>query len=334
MHNGSEAKLRQRVAVLHGGSSAEREISLRSGECVARALEAGGHHAERIDTAVSPVTSIDWSNFDLAFIALHGTGGEDGAIQQELDQLGVRYTGSGAAASALAFDKLKAKSIFASKRLPTPRWRAVPPSASLRVLRPLANELGFPLVVKPVAQGSSLGVSIVQVEDEFEPAVQMARSLGGEIFFEAAVPGEEWTVPLLDEMILPPIRIHTAHSFFDFTAKYEADDTRYEVRNIDADETARQVGQLALQAALALGCRGNTRVDLRVDRLGNPWLLEVNTIPGMTDHSLVPKSAAGLGWSMTELCERIMASVPAVADSGIGAVAVGRARPVSHDRAA
>ncbi len=256
MHNGSEAKLRQRVAVLHGGSSAEREISLRSGESVARALNVGGHHAERIDTAVTPLTSIDWSNFDLAFIALHGTGGEDGTIQQELDRIGVRYTGSGAAASSLAFHKLKAKAIFASRRLPTPRWRAVPPSASLPELRQLASELGFPLVVKPVAQGSSLGVSIVQDEDEFKPAVQKARSLGGEIFLETAVPGEEWTVPLLDEMILPPIRIHTAQPFFDFTAKYEANDTRYEIRNIDADETARQVRQLAFQAALSLGCRG------------------------------------------------------------------------------
>lgn len=300
--------VRSRVAVLLGGPSAEREISLQSGESVCHALRRGGHQVRQIDPTVAPVASVNWNEFDLAFIALHGTYGEDGTLQQELDDQGVLYTGSGARASQLAFDKQRSKSVFLSKRLPTPRWRSLPEGIAEAETHRFARELGFPVVVKPVAQGSSLGVSIVHAERELLPALERARAYGGQVFLEAAIAGEEWTVPILDHEILPPIRIHTEQQFFDFTAKYESDDTRYEVRRCETDETARTVGRLALQAVLALGCRGISRVDLRVDQRGGPWLLEVNTVPGLTDHSLVPKSVASLGWSMTDLCEQMMHS--------------------------
>jgi D-alanine-D-alanine ligase len=298
-----------RLAVLAGGDSAEREISLQSGEAVARALSEGGHEVTVIDPWRQPVEAVDWSPFDAAFIALHGTYGEDGQVQQELDAQGVRYTGSDAAASRRAFHKAVAKTVFEAWDLPTPESRIVGPRSTEGDLEAAAGELGFPLVVKPEAQGSSIGISLVESAAGLSEAVALAGGYGEFILLERAIPGEEWTVPLIDDELLTPIRIRTPHEFFDFSAKYEDDQTGYELIDPASDAVARSVGEVSRHACRALGTRGVCRVDLRVDPAGRPWLLEVNTVPGFTDHSLVPKSASHCGWSMAELCQRAIESV-------------------------
>lgn len=295
-----------RVVVLLGGTSAERDISLISGEAVAQALAAAGHRVTRIDPQVQAVEEVDWSDADVAFIALHGTSGEDGQVQRKLDHLGVPYTGSGALPSELAFHKLAAKQRFAAAGLPTPPFRGVSEDAGQTLIRERAEELGYPLVVKPEAQGSSLGVSIVHEPSKLISAVDCAREFDRIVFLERGIPGEEWTVPVFDDAVLPPIRITTPHEFFDFSAKYTDQETQYDVITDPAHGVATRVQDLARQACRVLGCRGISRVDLRADAAGQAWLLEVNTIPGLTDHSLVPKSAAAIGWSMSRLCEEMI----------------------------
>lgn len=296
------------VAVLLGGHSAEREISLLSGAAVAQALEQGGHSVLLVDPAEQQLSAFPWQEIDVAFLALHGTYGEDGGIQQELDQLGVCYTGSGAAASALAFHKLAAKERFLQCGLTTPDFKVIPSTMKPDSIHEAAAALGYPLVVKPEAQGSSLGVCILDTPESLLTAVTSARTLGELVLLERAVIGQEWTVPVLDDEPLFPIRIGTAHQFFDFDAKYHDKQTRYEVIADPQDVAAARVQQLSLSACQALGCRGISRVDLLMDSAGVPWLLEVNTLPGMTDHSLVPKSAQARGWSMTQLCEEMIRS--------------------------
>lgn len=307
-NSGSVLLRKRRVAVLLGGDSAEREISLQSGTAVARALEEAGHFVIRLDPCEQSLTMFPWHDVDVAFLALHGTFGEDGTIQRQLEERHVRYTGSDAAASALAFHKLAAKQRFLQCGLSTPPAHAIDIDTGPEAIQQAATCLGFPLVVKPEAQGSSLGVSVLNTPERLLDAVEEARHLGELVLLEQAVSGQEWTVPILDERALSPIRIGTPHQFFDFEAKYLDEQTRYDVITDPGDETAARVQTLALSASLALGCRGISRVDLRVDRDGTAWLLEVNTIPGMTDHSLVPKSARAWGWSMARLCEEILHS--------------------------
>jgi D-alanine-D-alanine ligase len=298
----------QRIVLLCGGNSAEREISLRSGENVERALRSAGCAPTILDPREQTLDSIDWAQQDLAFIALHGTFGEDGAIQQQLDALNICYTGSGPQASATAFHKLTAKKRFRALRLPTPTSRAVPPHAPLPVIQRLASQIGYPIIVKPDAQGSSLGVSLLHDASTLASACELARGFGTEIFLERAIPGEEWTVPVLDDAALPPIRISTSRPFFEFSAKYLDKETRYDVIHDPHDPFARQVQQLSLQACRAIGCRGLSRVDLRVDPCGHPWLLEINTVPGLTAQSLVPRSAEMQGWDMATLCQQMIRS--------------------------
>ena len=289
------------VAVLSGGDSAEREISLESGTAVARALRERGHTVHAIDPSRQPVHAVDWSAFDVAFIALHGTFGEDGGIQEQLDELGVLYTGSGAEASRLAFDKTAAKNLFRQQGIRTP------PEIILRAAsHPFPGT--FPLVVKPRRQGSSLGVTIVHDPGEFPAALAEALRFDDCVLIEQAILGEEWTVPILDRMVLPPIRISTDHQFFDFTAKYRDERTRYDVIRDFEDPVCREVTRISLAACEALHTAGICRVDLMLDAEARPSVLEVNTIPGMTDHSLVPKSATAWGWSFGELCERAIRS--------------------------
>ncbi|SFH71928.1 D-alanine--D-alanine ligase family protein [Planctomicrobium piriforme] len=297
-----------RVAVLAGGTSAERDVSLESGKSVSTALRQAGHQVTVIDPRDVPVASIDWKSFDVAFLALHGTFGEDGEIQQQLDELGVLYTGSGASASRLAFHKLDAKRRFISARLPTPEYAVVPPTVDPFAAMSLAKYVGFPLAVKPEAQGSSLGVSIIEHPSELPMAIERSRQFDEQVLLERAIPGDEWTVPVLDDVALPPIRITTSRPFFNFEAKYQDDETRYDVITDENHVVVRRVQQLSLQACQTLGCRGMSRVDLRVDPQGQAWLLEVNTLPGLTSHSLVPKAAASLGWSMARLCEEMIQS--------------------------
>jgi len=301
-------QLKNRVIVLLGGDSAEREISLQSGAAVAEALLLAGYSVIQLDPSQQNIAEFDWAADDLVFLALHGTHGEDGTIQQQLDQLQVCYTGSGAKASAFAFHKRAAKERFIRYGLLTPDFCVIPTEMDESAVQHHAEILGYPLVVKPDAQGSSLGVSILTSPHQLNSAVRVARELDELVLLEKAIEGQEWTVPMLDDRALFPIRIGTPHQFFDFEAKYLDEETRYDVMTDLQNRTVLQVQQLSLAACQSLGCRGVSRVDLRVDAAGRAWLLEVNTIPGMTHHSLVPKSALAAGWSMSELCEEILVS--------------------------
>jgi D-alanine-D-alanine ligase len=293
-----------RIAVLSGGNSAEREISLESGSNVAAALRRAGHAVQLIDPASTELLAIDWAQFDVAFIALHGAFGEDGGIQELLDGVGLPYTGSRAAASRLAFHKSDAKERFLLAEVPTPSSTLIRADTSEPMRRKVAERLGYPLVVKPNAQGSSLGVSLVQSAEQLPAALELAFRYGPEVLLETALLGEEWTVPVLGRQILPPIRISTRRAFFDFQAKYLDDETEFAFAVATPTPTLRAIEDAASRAVKALGTSGIARVDVRLDLQGCPFVLEVNTIPGMTSHSLVPKSAARLGWNLTDLCEQ------------------------------
>ncbi|WP_437203201.1 D-alanine--D-alanine ligase family protein [Planctomicrobium sp. SH664] len=296
------------VAVLLGGDSAEREISLQSAANVMASLRLAGHRVSPVDPSLIPLAQLNWTDVDVAFLALHGTHGEDGAVQRELEALQVCYTGSSALASERAFHKLAAKVMFLEENLPTPVYREIPAGAGAEQLQQLAGQIGYPLVIKPEAQGSSLGVTLVTEPSQLAAAAEAALQFDHRIFMERAIPGEEWTVSVLDDLVLPPIRISTPHSFFDFAAKYSDVQTRYDIMDDPQQTVTRRVRDLSLRAVKSLGCHGLCRVDLRVDPAGQPWLLEVNTIPGMTSHSLAPKAAASVGWSMSQLCEEMIVS--------------------------
>lgn len=295
-----------RVAVLSGGQSAERKVSLQSGEAVSIALRSRGHNVTDIDPAVVDLGSYDWTGTDVAFLALHGTFGEDGGVQSVLEQLGVTFTGSGLVASKLAFSKSAAKERFLQSGVPTPEYAVIHETDSLEHIAEKADAIGYPLVVKPDAQGSSIGVSIVRSAEELQAALSQCFYFDSFGLLERAIESEEWTLGVIDDQPLPLIRIGTGRTFFDFEAKYEDDTTQYEFPKTD-DSFGKLLIDTSLSACRSLGTEGVARVDLMVDETGRPWVLEVNTIPGMTDHSLVPKSAAHAGLSFCGLCELIMA---------------------------
>lgn len=296
------------VVVLYGGNSPERSISLESGTAVAEALSQAGYQVTLLDPANHSVKTFNWQPDSIAIVMLHGTYGEDGQVQAELDALNIPYSGSNRTASRIAFHKQTAKEIFATQQLPTPDWQVIPATTEAEQLIAHAAGLAFPLVIKPAAQGSSIGVTIVEHQADLQPAFDAAKEFDDVILLEKAIIGEEWTVPVLDRHPLPAIRISSDRKFFDYSAKYEDESTQYEVIRQSDSATALRVTELSIQACASLNTSGICRVDLIVDRAGQPWLLEVNTIPGMTDHSLVPKSAREFGWSMPELCERILLS--------------------------
>lgn len=296
------------VVVLSGGDSSERTVSLRSGAAVAEALAAHGHHVRQVDPSEIDLEEYDWSNVDVAFIALHGRFGEDGQVQQLLEELRIPYTGSGVHASRLAFSKSAAKERLLLHHVPTPPYVLIHESDTAQRIVHQARSLGFPLVVKPDTQGSSLGVSIIGSEDELPKALTRCFHLDSFGLLEGAVVGTEWTVGILDGMVLPPIHIETSRQFFDYAAKYEDDDTRYLFEHDVPAETVSMIEQTARRACEALGTAGLARVDLILDRYGRAWVLEVNTVPGFTDHSLVPKSAQKMGLTLGELYERCLVS--------------------------
>ena len=310
LHDKAKAALRKnlKVVVLLGGDSAEREVSLQSGQAVESSLKGVGYQVGTLDPSIRSIREYRWQNNEIAFNALHGTYGEDGTLQKELTSLRIPFTGSDSASSALAFDKIKSKQIFRKSGLLTPDFLALSATDSNSLHQIAAEKIGFPLVVKPVRQGSSLGVSVVDGPSSLDSALRKASQFGKETFIEQAILGEEWTVAVLDGQPLPPIRISSQTDFFDYSAKYQDEQTRYEVFDLGDSPIAQSVADLAVKASQAIGTCGMSRVDLMVDRDGQPWLLEVNTSPGMTDHSLVPKSATRLGWSFGELCERILFS--------------------------
>jgi D-alanine-D-alanine ligase len=293
-----------RVAVLFGGSSAEREVSLKSGAAVLEALLAAGVDAFGIDVGADFLQRLVAEKFDRAFIVLHGRGGEDGSMQGLLECLAIPYTGSGVLASALAMDKLRTKQIWQTLALPTPRHAAL---ASVADCELAAAELGFPLMVKPAHEGSSIGMAKVATLPELIAAWQDASQYDSQVLVEQWINGPEFTIAMLRGQVLPPIALGTSHSFYDYHAKYLANDTQYRVPcGLEAGKEA-ELQALTAQACEAVGARGWARADVMQDANGKFWLLEVNTVPGMTDHSLVPMAARAAGLSFQQLVLAILA---------------------------
>ncbi len=292
-----------RVALLMGGWSAEREVSLESGRAVAQALERLAVHVCPMDVDRTVCARLSEENYDRAFIMLHGRGGEDGTIQGVLETLGMAYTGSGVLASALAMDKLASKRLWQGMGLPTPEFVQVENEEGLES----AGILGYPLMVKPAREGSSIGMSLVQDAGGLRGAWVAARQYDHRILAERYVDGREYTVAILGDEPLPVIRLETPRAFYDYRAKYEAEDTRYHLPCGLPPAEERALQEVALRAFHALGCEGWGRVDLMVDGAGQPWIIEVNTVPGMTDHSLVPMAARHAGMTFDDLVWRILA---------------------------
>lgn len=297
-----------RVTVLAGGDSPERDVSLASGHAVTAALRELGEEVREIDPAEVPVSGCDWRAGDVVLLALHGPGGEDGRIQADLDNLGIPYTGCGVEASRLAFSKSRAKRCLDSAGVPTPEAVVLERGFDPRVVAELVSRCGPPVVVKPDAQGSSLGVRLVETPGEFSDAVTQAFSLGPRVLVERAVAGEEWSVGLLDDWPLPAMVIQVPGELFDFEAKYLDERTEVSFPEAVSGSTAERVVEVSRRACEAIGTRGLVRVDLRVDESGCAWVLEVNTIPGLTDHSLVPRAAAREGLSLGQLARCMIAS--------------------------
>jgi len=292
-----------KVAVLLGGKSAEREVSLNSGGMVLKALRSRAVDAHAFDPAERNLEDLLKQKFARAFIALHGRFGEDGTVQGVLEWLGVPYTGSGILASALAMDKLRTKLLWHAEGLPTPPYEVLRKESDLKAV---AKRLGTPLFVKPAAEGSSVGMSKVRSAAALDEAYALAVNYDPVVIAEKFIDGPELTAAILGDEVLPLIRIETPREFYDYDAKYIANDTRYHVPCGLPDKKEAQLRQLCLKAFRALGCRGWGRVDLMLDKRGRPYLLEVNTAPGMTDHSLVPMAARATGLSYEDLCVRIL----------------------------
>jgi D-alanine-D-alanine ligase len=293
------------VVVLLGGWSAERSISLASGRAVIRALRSRGHDVTEFDPQEMDLFRYPWAGVDVAFIALHGPFGEDGTVQTLLDELRVPYTGSGATASRLAMNKWAAKQRFLEHGLATPACQTVHAGDGPAQRAAKAAVLGYPLVVKPNAQGSSIGVSVVATPAGLDAAVEAALGYDPLVILEQFIVGRELTVAIIERRPLPVIEIRSGRAFFDFDAKYHDAATEY-VFETDLPAGAVHAAEAAaVAAATAIGCQGVARVDLRLDADNVPWLLEINTVPGMTDHSLVPKAAARAGIDFAELCEQL-----------------------------
>jgi len=294
-----------RVAVLYGGTSAEREVSLKSGAAVLAALQGAGVNAFGIDAGADLAERLIAERPDRVFIALHGRGGEDGSLQGLLECLQLPYTGSGVMASALGMDKLRTKQVWQSLGLPTPAYAVLRDEQECAAV---VERLGTPLIIKPIHEGSSIGMAKVHSLDELKAAWQLALKYDDVALVEQWVTGAEFTVGILDGQALPAIRLSTPNTFYDYQAKYLANDTQYQCPCGLPPEREAELAELCLQAFSAVGCRGWGRVDLMQDSDGNFYLLEVNTSPGMTDHSLVPMAAAAAGLSFTDLALAILAS--------------------------
>jgi D-alanine-D-alanine ligase len=292
-----------KVAVLLGGKSAEREVSLKSGAMVLKALRSRGVNALPFDPGERGLDALIDERFDRAFIALHGRFGEDGTIQGILEWLGIPYTGSGVLASALAMDKLRTKRLWAAEKLPTPGYEVLGEQSNFRIT---ARRLGVPLMVKPASEGSSIGMSKVRAAAKLEEAYALAAKYDRAVIAEQFIDGIELTGAILGDRALPLIKLETPRDFYDYEAKYLANDTRYIVPCGLPAKKERELQELCLAAFRALGCSGWGRVDLMLNRRGRPFLLEVNTSPGMTDHSLVPMAARAVGISYEDLCVKIL----------------------------
>ena len=288
-----------------GGTSTERVISLESGEAVLAALMRKGISAHSVDPKQNLLDQLQRKNFDRAFIALHGQGGEDGLIQGLLEVLGLPYTGSGILGSALAIDKSRAKRVWQSHGIPTPAFVELDEKTDYSYV---VDRLGLPLAIKPVRQGSSYGISKVNALNEFKEAWGQASEYDTRVMAEAWVEGTEYTIPILGDSTLPAIRLETPREFYDYEAKYVADTTQYICPCGLEDEIERELSSLSMDAFYALSASGWGRVDLMIGKDEQPWFLEVNTVPGLTSHSLVPIAALQVGLSFDELTLGILAT--------------------------
>ncbi|MCE8019738.1 D-alanine--D-alanine ligase [Halomonas sp. MCCC 1A11036] len=294
-----------RVAVLYGGNSAEREVSLKSGAAVLAALERSGVDVIGYDPADGGLAGLEALAPDRVFIALHGRGGEDGTLQGALELLGIPYTGSGVLASALGMDKQRTKLVWQAMGLPTPESLMLEADSDWE---DIVARLDLPLIVKPVHEGSTLGISIVDSREALQSAYCEAARFDARVMAERFIRGEEYTVSLLGARVLPAIRVEVPSGFYDYEAKYNADDTRYHLPcGLEAAQEA-ELGELCRQAFEAIGGEGWGRVDVMRDVEGRFWLIEANTSPGMTDHSLVPQAAAHTGMGFDELVLQILAT--------------------------
>jgi len=293
-----------RVAVLMGGTSAEREVSLDSGRNVLEALRARGVDAHAVDGIPALLDALLGKRYDRVFNILHGNkgGGEDGTLQGLLESLGVPYTGSGVLGSALSMDKIRTKQVWMSEGLPTPRFERLPPGADMRAA---ARAIGLPAFVKPSCEGSSVGVFRILAESDLDAAEAFAAGYPGELLMERMVRGEEFTVGIFGDVALPSVRIVPAGEWYDYHAKYIADDTQYLCPGSQGEEEDA-IRALALRAFRAAACSGWGRVDVMRDRELGLQLIEINTAPGMTSHSLVPKAARQLGIDFETLCWLIL----------------------------
>lgn len=304
LHSTLDPKAFGRVAVLFGGKSAEREVSLKSGNAVLSALQAGGVDAFGIDVGDDFLQRLVSEKIDRAFIVLHGRGGEDGAMQGLLECAGIPYTGSGILASALAMDKLRTKRVWLSLGLPTPNHAVLSSEADCRAA---AAELGFPLIVKPAHEGSSIGMAKVADVEALIAAWQDAAQYDAQVLVEQWIAGPEFTIAMLRGEVLPPIALGTPHTFYDYDAKYLASDTQYRIPCGLSAEKEAELKELTARACEAVGAQGWARADVMQDASGQFWLLEVNTVPGMTDHSLVPMAAQAAGLDFQQLVLAILA---------------------------
>ncbi|AWX14996.1 D-alanine--D-alanine ligase [Mergibacter septicus] len=307
-----EQKIKQlkqeKIALLFGGTSAEREVSLNSGQAILRALQHQGFNVTAIDTQNFPIEQLKQQGFDRVFNILHGRGGEDGTLQGLLEQLGIPYTGCGVMASALSMDKLRTKMLWHAFGLPVAEMEVVTlENRSQLDAAKVIEKLGLPVMVKPSLEGSSIGLTKVNKVEELARAVDFALQYDQTVLIEKWLAGEEFSVPVLDKQVLPAVRIKPAGDFYDYHAKYIADDTQYFCPAGLSEEKEQELRQLAKKAFDILGCRGWARIDVMTDAVGKFYLVEANTCPGMTSHSLFPMSAKVEGYSFEQLVTKVLA---------------------------
>ena len=298
---------KKRVGVLMGGPSAERDVSMNTGAGIHRALLAKGYDAVRLEWTrdVDLAVALREHQVEVAWIALHGTYGEDGCVQGLLECMRIPYTGSGVTASAIAMDKVLSKRLFDERGIATPPWRVV---ASAAEAAKHARALGYPVVVKPAREGSTVGISIVKSEPEIAQAVDVARKLHGLTLVERFIAGREVSVGVLDGEVLGSVEIKPRAELYDYDAKYLRGDTEYRVPAPMPKAYEEPILEAAARACEVIGCHGHARVDFRIDEKGDGWVLEINTLPGMTGTSLLPKIAAHAGMDYPTLVERVLQS--------------------------
>jgi D-alanine-D-alanine ligase len=294
-----------KVAVLMGGQTAERAVSLESGQAVHAALCEVGIDAHAIDFGKDKFHQLINNDFDRVFIALHGRGGEDGTIQGALETIGLPYTGSDVLSSALAMDKVRSKSVWRDAGLTTPDVVELNQASNWEQV---IDKLKLPVMVKPVREGSSVGASKVTQTTNLFSAWKLANQFDDRVMAESWVEGDEYTLSILGDTVLPMIKLETKREFYDYKAKYEDDDTKYICPCGLDEDMERTLGELSLQASKLIGVSGWSRVDLMIDDVNQAWLIEVNTVPGMTSHSLVPMAAKQAGISFQQLVVQILAT--------------------------